>query len=197
MLENPRLRGNPNSHQTSDLFFFPLFSFALLFFVLFFVFSSFFELARYCPHSSRRNCATFVLENPSSVCWRTLPQKKKRMVEGTPGEGSGSRNPLISTSTTRPPWLDSALLLLRGGWKVAATSAVLHLRLRLREHGSVLFSESISQTDLEMCAISLSLTCIWKICPSNLTRSLKKHLGAICCCNSQPCTVKQLRSEPA
>lgn len=48
-----------------------------------------------------------------------------------------------------------------------------------------------------MYAISLPLSCIWKICPSSLTYSLKMHLGAICCCNSQSCTVKQLRSETA
>lgn len=48
-----------------------------------------------------------------------------------------------------------------------------------------------------MYAISLPLSCIWKICPSALTYSLKVHLGAICCCNSQSCTVKQLRSETA
>lgn len=48
-----------------------------------------------------------------------------------------------------------------------------------------------------MYAISLSLSCIWKICPCSLMYSLKMHLGAICCCNSQSCTVKQLRSETA
>lgn len=113
-------------------------------------FSSVFELAQYCPHSSQQH-RNFCFGKTELCLSAYACAEEETILERTPGEGSGFRNPLIRTSKTGPPCFDLALLFLRDGWKVPATSAVLHLRLCLCEHASVLFSESIYETDLEMC----------------------------------------------